>query len=277
MKRFLASFLILLFIHHVYAQDTIKVESSIYYSSAKHTDTRSFLGYVQYAREDIVYSDSLRQIQYCYYKDSVRRCTGTLYQLKSDNVVLISTAQDTVAWMYSKYNDSLYEVNAVNDGFWYSGWASSIMPLQFKGELAAIAADRTDTLWYTTYAYTTHFPEGNPSYRLNQTPVNGKIYKSKQCDLLPRLQDGSIFTKMHWEVGGLCYNDPYYVVNRTVFVVTAEGRIRNITEAGNLEWSCSDVYMSFVKSLYKNLPLMAATRKGKPVNVQWMVLVETKQ
>ncbi|WP_018343435.1 hypothetical protein [Cytophaga aurantiaca] len=277
MKKLLFIFAAIFFINSVSAQDTIKVEPSVYYESTIHQDTRSFYGYVQYAREDILYFDSLRSIQYCYYMDSVRKCIGSVYQLKPDNVVLISTLQDTVAWMYRKYNDSLYEVNAVIDGFWYSGWASSVMPLQFKGELAAIAADRTDTLWYTTYAYTSHFPQGNSSYRLNQTPVKGKIYKSKQCDLLPRLQDGSVFAKMNWEVKNLCYNDPYYYVSRTVFVVTAEGRIRNISRAGNLDLSCSDVYIDFVKTLYKNLPLMSATRKGKPVNIQWEVLVDMKQ
>lgn len=276
MKKLLFIFAVIFLVIPVRAQDTIKLQPSVFYNSAEHTDTRSFIGYAEYAREDIVYSDSLRAIQYCYYKDSVRHCFGSVYQLKPDNVVLISTRQDTVAWSYRKYNDSLYEVNAVIDGFWYAGWASSIMPLQFRGELAAIAADRADTLWYTTYTYTPHFPEGNPSYGLNQTPIKGKIYKSKQCDMLPRLQDGNTFSKMHWEVGGLCYNEPYYVVNRTIFVVTAEGHIRNITELGNLDWACSDVYMSFVKSLYKNLPLMPATRKGKPVNVQWTVLVETE-
>lgn len=277
MKRLLIVLSLLFLIHSSYAQDTIKMQSSVFYNSAEHKDTRSFYGYMEYAREDVVYSDSLRSVQYCYYKDSLRHCIGSLYQLKPDNVVLISTLQDTVAWMYRKQNDSLYEVNAVIDGFWYSGWASSVMPLKFKGELVTLAADKTDTLWYTTYTYTPHFPEGNPSYKLNTTPIKGKIYKSKQCDLLPRLQDGTVFTKINWEVKNFCYNDPYYFVSRTEFVVTAEGRIRNITRAGNLDLSCSDVYIDFVKTLYKNLPLMAATRKGKPVNVQWGVLVDMKQ
>lgn len=274
MKRFLTAFAILFFMINGHAQDTLKVEPSIYYSSAEHADTRSFYGYVQYAREDIVYTDSLRSIQYCYYMDSVRHCMESVYQLKDDDVLLVSNYRDTIAWNYKRRSDSLYEISAFIDGFYQYGLARSLHPLLFFNKQVTTTSDKIDTLWSIEYVYSPHDPEGYATYALHKKNIEGKVYTNKQCSLQPRLQNGAVFTELTWILGELGYNDPYYFVRRTVFIVTAEGRIANVSEMGNLEWSSAAVCIDFLKQVYRYSPLLPATRKSKPVNVQWEVSVK---
>lgn len=277
MKKLLFIFAVLFLIKSVSAQDTIKLQPSIYYESAVHKDTRLFYGYVQYAREDIVYSDSLRSIQYCYYMDSVRHCIESVYRMKGNDILEVSNYRDTIEWKYKRRSDSLYEISAFVDGFYQYGLARSLQPLLFFNKQVTTTSDKIDTLWFTEYVYSPHDPEGYRTYTLHTNTIKGKIYTSKQCTIPPRLQSGSAFTELTWVPGELGYNDPYYFVRRTVFVVTAEGRILNVSEMGNLEWSSAAVCIDFLKEVYRYSPLLPATRKGKPVNVQWQVKVNMNQ
>lgn len=271
MKKLISIVSTLCLLSSSYSQDTIKVAPSIYYLSSLNQDSRSFYGSVQYAREDIVYTDSLREIQYCYYMDSIRHCLGSTYQIKQNNLLLVSNHRDTTQWNINKLSDSLYQVHALIDGFYTHGLASSIVPLRFVKDLITTTADKKDTLWYTRYEYSLHDPEGYPIYTLYKSAILGKVYESKQCDVPPTRRDGLSFTSIVWDCAEGCYNDPYYVVNRTTFIITSEGRIKNISEFGNLDWSCAAVYIDFLKAVYRNSPVLPATRKTKPINIKWTV------
>lgn len=278
MNRYLFFFTLLFSYGIANAQDTIKLGPSVFYSSAEHPDDRSFYGYAEYAREDVVHSPSVKEVQYCYYKDGNRRCSGIFYELVADSVVKIYQNTDDASieeWTYKKRKDSVYEVHALIDGLYYQGLAKSIQPLLFSGKVFTTTADRIDTLWYAQYYYTARNPDGNPQYTLYKSKIEGKVYKAEKCETVPMIPAGKPFNEIIWNSHGLgCYNDPYYTVFKFVCIVTAEGRIKNVQLYGNLEWYCPEVDIDFYKTVYKNYTLIPATRKGKAVNVEWFVKVK---
>jgi hypothetical protein len=281
MNRYLLFCTLLFCCAVVNAQDTIKLGPSIFYSSTEYPDDRSFYRYAEYAREDVIHSPSVKEVQYCHYKDGNRRCLRNFYELVSDSILKIYQNVDDTSieeWIYKKREDSVYEVHTFIDGLYYEGLAKSLQPLLFSGKVFTTTTDRIDTLWYAQYYYTARNPDGNPQYTLYKSKIAGKIYKAEKCETVPMISEEKAFDEIVWNSHGLgCYNDPYYTVLKFLCVITAEGRIKNVQLYGNLEWYCPEVDIDFYKTVYRNYALIPATRKGEAVNVEWLVKVKENE
>ena len=84
------------------AQDTIRIEPSIRFTSAEYPNrSKGFAINAKYAREDIVYSTTKKKIEYCYYYDSLRICHGDTYEIISDSIL----KTDNRTWIFKKQND----------------------------------------------------------------------------------------------------------------------------------------------------------------------------
>lgn len=254
-------------------QDTIRIETSTYYTSDKEPNRgKAFASRVKYAREDIVFSDNHKKIDYCYYYDNERHCYGTNYQLTNDSTLEV----DRVIWKYTKQGDK-YFLERYFNGTYECGFAKSLIPLETIGLFTTSTADKIDTLWTTDYsADNPSQPYDRPLWTFHRTKVKGKIYTQDKIDEPPTLLNGDTLRTIYLNRTDGCFCEPYYYVRELKFVITNEGRILNIKQGiGNIDLDfCPYYVMDLMRYLLQLGQITPAKLNGQNVNVQWTLKVE---
>jgi hypothetical protein len=272
-KYVLRILVFLLSVSTCFGQDTIRVEASTRYTSGKEPNRgKEFASRVKYAREDIVYSDTHKRIDYCYYYNDERHCYGTNYLLESDTTVVI----DEETWHYRKQGDKYFVERYIN-GTYECGFAKSLIPFETIGLFTTTTRDKIDTLWTTDYsADKPARPYDNPLWTFHKTRIKGKVYTKETIDEPPTLLTGETPGTIYLSRKDCCIGEPYYYVSELKFVVNNEGRIVNIEQSvGNIDLaSCPYYIMDLMRHLLQLGPLKAAKLNGQNVNVQWTLKVE---
>jgi hypothetical protein len=255
------------------AQDTIRLEPSIHYSSKLYPYTgKDFAFKARYAREDIVFSDTRKEIDYCYYYDSLRNCRQYYYELTNDSTLTINNCN----WNYRKEGNSFFVYRYI-DGVYESGYAKTLIPFETTGLFTTTTADKIDTLWATDYATDEPSnPCNRPTYFFYKAPITGKIYPQNKIDEPCTLPNGAELPVIYLKRNDVCYGEPLYKVRTMKFIVTKEGRIVNIEQSqGNIDISfCPGYILELTKYIKQWGTLIPARRKGKNVNVAWTVAVD---
>ncbi|HYV95233.1 MAG TPA: hypothetical protein VE978_25890 [Chitinophagales bacterium] len=253
-------------------QDTIRLDKSVHYSSSTEPyRSKYFASCAKYAREVIVFSDTHKRIEYCYYYDNERFCFGKTYKLTDDSVL----DMDEEKWVYKKQGDK-YFVNRFFKGTYESGYAISLMPFETTGIFTTTTSDKIDTLWTTDYsADHQDNPYDHPKYEFHKTRVSGKIYDAKKIDELPAFLNGDSIKEISLRRTDGCIGEPFYYVRTMTFVITKEGRIVNIEQDyGNFDLDfCPYYVMDLIRLIYQLSPVKPAKVKGESVNVRWIVKV----
>ncbi len=262
------------------AQDTIVYEEPYMYNKGPNFNSRLFYSINKYGRQDILYSDTNRTIEYCYYLDDKKNCFSEDYTILNDSTLRIIT-WDTIEWSFRQVRDSLYEIrryrlyDRTQDSLLLSGYARSLIPLRIIGNLYTISDKRIDTLWYQDFSYYPHVPWGQPHTELYVSMVPKNLIENKSGLTPPKYPTGENFNLFRWKRYGGCYNDPYNIVYSAKMIVTKHGRIVNPRQIhGNLGLGCN-TYEDFLLHLYKLQPLIPATKNGEPIDVEWEFRVET--
>ncbi len=275
MKKPWITLVLFLFTGILHGQDTLRPEPAIFYSSkTEPVRGKEFASRVKYSREDIVFSDTKRIIEYCYYYDSERNCFGNSYEILDGSAIKINDE----LWNYTKQGDK-YILYRYFRGTYESGLAKTLIPLETIGSFITTTADKTDTLWETDYSIDNPAnPYDHPGYTFHKTQITGKIYDETGVDEIPSFLNGDPFLK----IGGkredeqVCYGEPLVTVSSMSFIITANGRIVNIEQKrGNIDFRYCPYYaMDLVRRIYQLGPVKPAKKKGKNVNVRWTINVE---
>jgi hypothetical protein len=256
-----------------FGQDTIRVETSTHYTSDKEPNKgKGFASSVKYARQDIVYSDTYKRIEYCYYYDNERHCYGTNYLLVSDTTLDI----DGAIWNYRKQGDK-YSVGRYFNGTYECGFTKSLIPFETVGLFTTTTADKIDTLWTTDYsADKPSRPYDKPLWTFHKATVKGKIYAQDKIDEPPTLLNGDSLRTIYLNRTDGCIGEPYYYVKELKFVVKKEGRIVNIEQSvGNIDLDfCPYYVMDLIRYVLQLGQTKPAKLNGQNVNVQWTLKVE---
>lgn len=268
---FIPAFLLL--VSACFGQDTIRVETSIYYTSKKEPNRgKYFASGVKYAREDIVFSETHKRIDYCYYYDNERNCYGTNYQLTSDTTL----DMDGEIWNYRKQGDQ-YFVERYFNGTYECGFTKSLIPFETLGRFTTTTADKIDTLWTTDYsADNPSSPYDKPLWIFHKTKIKGKIYDQDKIDEPPAFLNGDPLKTIYLNRTDGCLSEPYYFIRELKFVITKEGNIVNIEQSlGNFDLDyCPYYVMDLMRYLLQSGQLKPGKLKGQNVNVLWTLKVE---
>jgi len=253
-------------------QDTIRVEASTHYTSDKEPNRgKEFASRVKYSREDIVFSDTHKRIEYCYYYDNERHCYGTDYRLTSD----IALDINGVIWNYKKQGDK-YFVERYFNGTYECGFAKSLVPLETVGLFTTTTKDKIDTLWTTDYsADKPSRPYDRPEWTFHKSKVKGKIFAQDKIDQPPTLLNGDTLKTIFLNRKDFCLSEPYYIVREMKFVVTEEGKIVNIEQSvGNIDMDwCPYYVMDLMRYLLQLGQIKPAKINEQNVNVLWTLKV----
>lgn len=257
----------------IQAQDTIRLEPSVHYSSNIYPYRgKDFASKIKYAREDIVFSDTQKEIDYCYYYDSLRNCIQYYYELTNDSTLTINNYH----WNYRKEGNSFFVYRYI-DGFYESGYAKTLIPLETTSLFTTTTADKIDTLWATDYAtYKPSNPYNRPTYFFYKASITGKIYPLNKVDEPCTLPNGAALPTIYLKRNDVCYGEPLYKVRTMKFIVTKDGRIVHIEQChGNIDITfCPGYVLELTKYIKRWGILIPARRKGKNVNVAWTVAVD---
>lgn len=256
-----------------WGQDTIRVEPGIYYTSDIEPNRgKDFANRARFAREDIIFSENRKQIDYCYYYDNERVCHGQSYELVNDSTLSIGG----VIWTYHlKGNQFL--VYRCEKGAFETGYVKSLMPFEPTGLFATTSADKMDTLWTTDYS--TDLPSkffDRPTYNFYKTKITEKVFKASKVDEPCALLNGDTIPSVYLQRADGCYGEPLYTVRTMKFVVTKEGQILNVEQDdGNIDMDfCPYYVMELIKHIKQWGLLKPAKRKGKNVNALCTVAVD---
>lgn len=251
------------------SQDTVKVDPSIFYSSKTHPDRgKMFAATVKYGREDIIYSENKRTIDYCYYYDNERVCHGYSYEIIGDSVLKINDA----VWNYKKQGDSYFLSRFFRDTY-ESGLASNLIPLTTAGTFITTTPGKSDTLWTTDYtAQDPSSPYSHPRFTLYRSPVKGKVYPARKVDEVPTFLNGDTIRAIRIKRSNdVCYGEHLVSRRNISLVITADGRIVNIKP--EYEWSCPYYMLDVARHLSQLGRVNPARKDGKSVHVKWVIQV----
>ena len=269
MIRFAYIFLIVIFSYTTsIGQDTIRYGNKIDYTGSTSIPFKT-------AREDIVYSETHKQIEYCYYFGTQRHCSDYDYEIKNDSIITV----DKIVWKFKKINDHYY-IERSSESICEFGFVKSLIPFEYIGKMITTTSDKQDTLWITDYLKYNPTEVGNkPAWEFKKSKTNGRVYSNDEIDQKPTLLNGDTIKTIHLTNKYMCLNEPYYYILEVQFVVTAEGRIQNIESSiGNFDLDfCPYTYMGLVEQILNLGKLKPAMKNGKNVNVLWKVKIEESE
>lgn len=262
-----------------YCQDTIKVGTSKFYSEVeeKKYSGKGFFG--EYGREDIIFSETHKKIEYCYYVNGKRISKGVNYWLVNDSTIVYgdslyfkSYGFGINEYNYQKQLNGNYKIYKRNKDSYEIAEVKELMPLQYVGLKITMTADQKDTLWTTMYKL------GGNSYdnltsieKLYKVKVLGEIYEYYQIDTPPKQLNGDSLPKV--TIDGLipCYCEPLWDIAWVSCIITKNGEIKNI----DLEsyFGCPYTPMEIIKQIKSWGKVQPSFKNGKSVNVRWFISV----
>jgi hypothetical protein len=280
--RFYISLLIITISFCVYSQDTIIVGKKYYYTQDEfHKLTgQGFEG--DYGREDIVYSENHKRIEYCYYIDSIKKCVGRDYYLINDSILsFLDSKSDSIKYVYKKLPNGYYKIEKQDEQIFEFAEVESLIPLKFITPLITISKDTKDTLWTTTYIncnICVNRPFITPVHDLYESKINGKIYEYNKVDSIPVQLNGdslkhAIIDK-YYNIA-YCYSMPMRMdIAFIPCIITKEGEIMNIDLTYYHYFDCPYTSMEIIKQIKQWGKVKPAYKNGQPVNVRWFIKVD---
>jgi hypothetical protein len=257
----------------IYCQDTILVERSSKYSSkiVKIRD-KGFASRVKYAREDIVFNDNHKRVEYCYYYDDERHCFGTTYKIINDSILY----EDEKKWVFKNISDDSYFIASV-DSYQTTefGYAKSLIPLEKTGLFYTTSNITNDTLWIADYSIDKRsYPFSSPDYCFYQSSISDKIYEYYELDEMPTFENGDSLNNIFVERTDICRSEPLYWIKTVSFIITKDGEVKNIMQVyGNFNLYCPFYLMKLTQEIVK-LNIKPAKIDGNPVTSRWFINVD---
>jgi hypothetical protein len=282
------SFLLFL-IQNTNAQDTIRLAPSIHYSEMDYELAR--MG-PERAREDVVFNERHKKVEYCYYLNNKRICSGEEYRLIGDSILQIGDSlhlDQMVHWTYKKRENGQYFVKRQYYGVCESGIASDLMPLIKLNDFATLSQETQDTLWvanvqYYNKKYKRRGIAFAPKFRHPMAKIEGKIYEIDKVEQLPTFMNNDSLPKI---IGSsflnflkkgrmaICYGEPFIYVKNMSFIVTKSGEIKNIQQnIGSIDIDdCTSLLRELMLFINQFGRLKPAKIKGRSVNVKYILNV----
>ncbi len=254
------------------AQDTIRLENKIQYSSEEYpVRGKAFVAQLKYAREDIIFSNTKRSVEYCYYYDSERYCHGNTFEIINENMLLVND----VEWEYFQTDKNEFRIKREQENVTELGQAKSILPFEPDGIFYTISNTTGDTLWQEDYSqYEPGNPFSKPRFCYFNTEVEGKLYEYYQVTTPPSKIDFTSLPTVEIDLE-YCYSQPMIDVGSFICTVTSEGKIVNIEQAiGGLEKSCPYTIKEIISQIAGWGIVNPATCKGRKVNARWFVSID---
>lgn len=265
-----------------FAQDTMKIESSNYYSSLEYPSKgKNFYFNVKLAREDIQINDSQKRVEYCYYYDSMRTCFGTTYQLKEEKYLLFSNPlfrYDTnIIWQFCGVPQG-FELSHEFLGTHQTAFVKSLIPFEPEKIVTYLDSNKSKVLYTIDYSGVDRRRSHQyPLFLYPQEKPAGRIFDIDQVDIPAFLSNGdSIPTMMQFsENMNSCVSQPLMFISSVSFIVTASGEILNVMpENGNYDMAyCPYDLIPLINSIYQFGRMQPAVKNGKNVNVRYKISV----
>lgn len=271
-KILLIIFIIIKIVLTCNAQDTLRVEKSIYYTKENiPMRVKENSSTIKYAREDIVFSPTRRRVEYCYYFENERRCFGNTYELINDSILYI----DGQTWIYIKSGDR-YFVKREKDIFIEYGFVSTLIPFETSGHFTTITIDKHDTLWYTNYPIDIpSIRDEQLSIKFHKSNIEDVVYQSNEIEKYPCFMNGDSIKSIHISQSFGCISEPYYHIKEAKFIITKNGRIVNVDQSiGNYDTDCPNYLINLITEILKLGQLEPAKIGNENVNVLWKLKVE---
>lgn len=275
LNKFIAFFISFIMLHCLNAQDTLIVKAGLRIKSENKEKYFSKGFHGEYGREDVVFSNKHKKIEYCYYIDGVRNCISDDYFILNDSTLMVNDSN--TLWNFKLNAKNQYLVSKTNANIYTSGIAISLMPLVFISKLYSINLLSKDTLYSTSYYYPRYFnPQGVASIKPYTGYFKGKLFEYNEIDKAPSLLNGDSIPWVKFnEYNSLCLSQPYIKELTLISVIIAsDGSIKMIDQAiGNydLEYCNSKTYFEIINFLISLGKFKPALSKGKPVNVRWFI------
>jgi hypothetical protein len=257
------------------AQDTIRLEPRVqYYAAIDSVRDRMFAAHARYAKEEIIFSDRHKKIQYCYYYDQERVCYGNEYKIISDSILQTNEEQ----WIYKREGE-LYKVWRIKKGYYESGYAKSLMPLETIGLFTTTSLNFKDTLWHTDHTKEKpNRPYSHPAYFFHRHKIAGKIYDVREMDSLPPILKAQMPLELKIDPDNFCINDAMSRHHRISFILTANGRMVNFEQRKDdpeVQF-CPYEVLDILRQLYSTFLVKPVLLDGKPVNVRCYLIIKGK-
>lgn len=282
MKRTaLLSIFILSLASYCLGQDTIRVEPISYYSPLveENLNNRWLSSAAKRAREDIIYSDTHKKVEYCYYLGFERICYGESYRLIGDSTLQIG---DTLynnkvhQWTYRKLKNGNFFVYSNFDDVYEFGTVKELIPFERIGKFVITKTNKKDTLWIADYSkFDMSKPYTEPIIKIYKSKIKGKIYDSDEVDISPSLINGDSIPEIKLERFSYRYNEPMMMVVKNVSIIISKtGVILNIEQYnGSLE-NHAQYILELMKEIVKMEPLKPAMVNGEYVNSKFYVEID---
>jgi len=267
-----------------FSQDTIKIEPSIQYSSKDYpTRSKDFAFKSQFAREDIIFSENKKRVEYCYYYDNERVCFGDCYEILNDSIIQIKTQfSDSTSeiWNFEITENNKYLVRRIHNRFTETGVVSSLIPFLKTGKFITQYEGNKDTLWVTDYTnYNFKGPyRTKPNYYFPEAKINGNVYRDFEVDKIPTTVKGDSVIKISLERTDYCLCEPMTAIRTLTFVVTTNGEIKNIRQfEGNFDLQyCPFYIMDLTRELILKGRWIPGEIESKKVNVRCYIGIDMK-
>ena len=265
-------FLICLAPVYTRAQDTIRLDKKVEYHKKDNYQGKDFVSKIKYGRELINISDTVKEVDWCYYLNNKRDCYSKIYTLRGDSILLEDNRYDTIQWIYKKVNDDRFLIYRKMKGVIESGYTKTLIPIKKDGLFTTTTYDGKYVLWLTDYSRS----ENHPNYIYPQVALKSKIYQAKEVEQAPTRINGDSMNIIKLPRRDACLCEPMYSVHTMSFIVTKEGDIVNIKqEFGNFDMNfCPTYILDLMRSIYSMGPLKPAMKNSKPVNVKWKMKVD---
>lgn len=272
--------ILLLFPIATKAQDTIKIGPSYTYNEAEY---RSLYGkgfHGEYGREDIIFSDNHKRIEYCYYYNNERICKGHDYFITDSTFAIemsfnSSDYSDLNLYKYHKLNNGKYLISRDTPQYYETAIATEIFPLIIEGQKSTISKTNADTLWTTDYVYNKYnFSHPFPYEKINiyKNTVKEKVYDYNQVEYGPTYSNGLKLDTLHSLNYNVCISQLADLSIMLVCTITSEGNIK-VSDIITDNTSCLGTAQHLVLRINNFEKLKPATVNTEAVNVRWFIPV----
>lgn len=280
LHKYLIIAILLLFSGAINAQDTIKIGPSYTYTEAEYSSLYGKGFHGEYGREDIIYSDNHKRIEYCYYYNNERICKGHDYFITDSTFAIeenynSSEYSDLLLYKYQKLDTGKYLIRRDTPQFYETAIATEIFPLIIEGQKSTISKINADTLWTTDYVYNKYnYSHPFPYEKINiyKNTVKGKVFDYNQIEYGPTYTNGLKLDTLHSLNHNVCISQLSGLTIMLVCTITTEGKIK-VSDIITDNMGCLGTAQHLVLRLNNFKELNSATVNGEAVNARWFIPV----